>query len=181
MEGAPRRGRNRLVSGAAEPRAAAAGGTQRALVSGLRAAGDRDACVARAGPGPAPVPCPRPAPGWPRKAVSRHSLAGQEEKKKKKKLANGTRLPFPPGCTSYRASDTLGTSGSFGIPPIHTSTSPKRGQKSPQGLRVSVLGRGSLPFPFPNAPSIRGHVQGAVQPPGQRGPSYGVLGDREMG
>lgn len=66
MEGAPGRGRNRLVSGAAEARAAAAGGTQRALVSGLRAAGDRDTRTARAGPGPAPVPCPRPAPSRPR-------------------------------------------------------------------------------------------------------------------
>lgn len=97
MEGAPRRVRNRLVSGAAEPRAAAAGGTQRALVSGLRAAGDRDACVARAGPGPAPVPCPRPAPGWPRtaQAVSHHSLAGQGEKKKKEKAGKWHQGPLP--------------------------------------------------------------------------------------
>lgn len=125
MKGAPRRGRNRLVSGAAETRATAASGTQRALVSGLSAMGDRDARTARAGPGLAPVPCPRPAPGRPRsvQAASCHWLAGQE-KKKKKKLANSTSLPFPPGCMSYRARDMLSARAAALVSPPCTATSP---------------------------------------------------------
>lgn len=129
MEGALRRGRNWLVSGAAETTASAAGGTQRALVSGLRAVGNRDTCTARAGPGPAPVPCPRPAPGQLRtvQAASCHLLAGEG---KKKKLANGISLPFPPGCVSYRASDTLSARAAALVSPPCTCTSTSPGRRS---------------------------------------------------
>lgn len=94
----------------------AAGGTQRALVPGLRALGTRTH-MARAGPGPAPVPCPRPAPGHPRtlQGPATH-WQNSERKRRKKKAGKWPQPPLP--SQRYSQQHTLST----GISPC-TSTS----------------------------------------------------------
>lgn len=141
MERAPRRGRNRLVSGAAEPRA------------GQPAAHREPLFLASEPWGPTHShsrtwPSPGPAPRHPR-ALQHPATHWQNRKRRKKKLGNGPSLP---SLTLYSQQHTQHEYSPAPLPPWQV--------KLPGCSECS--GEESLPLPFSNTPSSHSHVQGAV-------------------
>lgn len=153
MEGAPWRGRNRLVSGAAETRAQQPAGHREPLFLGSEPWGpghtrpeqDLAQLLCRAqGQHPA-------IPG-PSRVLPLTGRTGKE-KEEKKKLGNGPSLPFPHSGT---VSNTHSALVSPPAPP------PPWAGEVTLGAQSECSGEEILLFPFSNTPSSHGHVQGAV-------------------
>ena len=167
--GSPRRGGSRLVSGAAETRAAAAGGTHRALVRGLSRGGPgRTRGQSRTWPGARAVPKASSQLAEDR-AGSILTLAGRTGKEKAGKWHQPPLSSRLYGLQSQR--HVLSMSSSFGIslPHLHLP----RQEKPPQGLRAGVLWRGACLFPSPTHPAPTATCRVLCDPRGRGVPAMG--------
>lgn len=151
MERAPWRGRNRLVSGAAEARAGQPAGHREPLFLGSEPWEMDIHGQSRTWPSSCAVPkaSTQPSKDF---AVSCHSLA---EQKKKKQTKSREMAPAFPSLTAVQSA----THPALVSPPAPL---PPWAGEGTLGAQNECSGEEMLPVPFSNTPSIHSHVQGAV-------------------